>query len=158
MERLLNSLSTSDTYMRQKTWPIWFCSWLIACSNAGLMLIEPLGTKFSEVWIKTQQCLYKEIYLKISLEWRPCSPDVNVLTFTFSFSCLVWPGIPTRSGSCTLYSISVTWWPNFPVVTCQQKFLPTGESPDANSNIVAVTIRGVNDVAYRNWPYSSAMK
>ena len=40
----------------------------IIWTNAGLLLIGPLGTHFSEIWIKIQHFLYKNAYENIACE------------------------------------------------------------------------------------------
>ena len=49
----------------------WFRSWFVAYlaasiiwTNAGLLLIGPLGMNFSDIWIKMHEFLYKDINLE----------------------------------------------------------------------------------------------
>ena len=52
----------------------------IIWTNDGILLIEPLGTKFSEILIAIQTFSFKKIYLKISsAKWRPSCLGLNVL-------------------------------------------------------------------------------
>ena len=45
----------------------------IILTSAGLLLIGPLGTNFSEISIGTQTFTFKKMHLKISsAKWRPC--------------------------------------------------------------------------------------
>ena len=53
----------------------------IIWTNAGIMLIGPLGTNFSEILIGIQTFSFKKMLLKISsATWRPFCLDLNVLT------------------------------------------------------------------------------
>ena len=53
----------------------------IICTNAGISLIEPLGTKFREILIITQTFSFKEMHLKMSSSKRqPFCLGLNVLT------------------------------------------------------------------------------
>ena len=54
----------------------------IICTNAGLLLIEPLGTNFSEILIEIHTFSFKEMHLKISFaKWRPFCLGLNVLSY-----------------------------------------------------------------------------
>ena len=49
-------------------------------NNAGLLLIEPLGTNFSEISIEIQTFSFKKMHLKMSsAKWRPFGLGLNVL-------------------------------------------------------------------------------
>ena len=53
----------------------------IIWNNAGLLLIEPLGTNFSEISIEIQTFLFKKMHLNMSsAKWRPFCLGLNVLT------------------------------------------------------------------------------
>ena len=53
----------------------------IILTNAGILLIEPSGTNFSENVIKIQAFSFKKMHLKISYaKWRPFCLGLNVLT------------------------------------------------------------------------------
>ena len=43
----------------------------IIWTNAGILLIRPLGTNFSEVLIGIQPFSFKKMYLKMYAKWRP---------------------------------------------------------------------------------------
>ena len=48
--------------------------------NAGILLIGPLGTNFSEIQIGIQTFSYKKMHLKMSsVKWRPFCFSLNVL-------------------------------------------------------------------------------
>ena len=53
----------------------------IIWTNAGILLIRPLGTNFSEILIGIQTFSFKKMYLKMSsAKWRPFCLGLNVLT------------------------------------------------------------------------------
>ena len=59
----------------------------IIWTNAGIMLIEPLGTKFSEILIEIHIFWFKEMYLKISSgKWRSFCFGPNVLNASVSIA------------------------------------------------------------------------
>ena len=50
-------------------------------TNDGILLIEPLGTNFSEIWSKIHTFSFKKMYLKLSsAKWRPFCLGLNVLS------------------------------------------------------------------------------
>ena len=52
----------------------------ITWTNAGILLIGPLGTNFNELSIGIQTCSFKKMHLKISSgKWRPFCLGLNVL-------------------------------------------------------------------------------
>ena len=52
----------------------------IIWTNAGILLIEPLGTNFSEISIEMQTFSFKKMCLKVSFaKWRPFCLGLNVL-------------------------------------------------------------------------------
>ena len=52
----------------------------IIWNNAGLLLIEPLGTNFSEISIGIQTFSFKKMHLNMSsAKWRPFCLGLNVL-------------------------------------------------------------------------------
>ena len=52
----------------------------IIWTNAGILLIGPLGTKFSEILIEIHTFSFKKMHLKMSSgKWRPFCPGLNVL-------------------------------------------------------------------------------
>ena len=55
----------------------------IIWTNAGILLIRPLGTNFSEILIRIQTFSFKKMHLKMSsANWRPFCLGLNVLTST----------------------------------------------------------------------------
>ena len=58
----------------------------IIWTNAGILLIGPLGTNFSKILIAIEAFLFKKIYLKISsTKWRLFLLSLNVLMCTFKY-------------------------------------------------------------------------
>ena len=52
----------------------------IIWTNAGILLIGPLWTNFSEILIQIPIFLFKKMRLKVSFaKWRPCYLGLNVL-------------------------------------------------------------------------------
>ena len=50
-------------------------------TNAGILLIGPFGTNFSEILIAIETFSFKKMHLKISsAKWRPFCLSLNVLT------------------------------------------------------------------------------
>ena len=55
----------------------------IILTNAGILLIGPLGTKFNEFFIEIHTFLFKEMHLKMSSgKWRPFCLGLNVFSPT----------------------------------------------------------------------------
>ena len=53
---------------------------VIIWTNAGILLIGPLGTNFSEILIGIQAFLFKKMHLKMSsAKWRPFCLSLSVL-------------------------------------------------------------------------------
>ena len=53
----------------------------IIWTNAGILLIGPLWTNFSEILIEIPTFSFKKMRLEVqSAKWRPCSLGLNVLT------------------------------------------------------------------------------
>ena len=53
----------------------------IIWTNAGILLIEPLGTNFSEIFIEIHTFSFKKMHLKMSsTKWRPFCLCLNELT------------------------------------------------------------------------------
>ena len=52
----------------------------IIWTNTEILLIEPLGTKFSEILIEIYKFLFKAMHLKMSSrKWQPSFISLNVL-------------------------------------------------------------------------------
>ena len=61
-------------------------------TNADLLLIGPLGTKFSEIRIKTRNFWFTKIHLKmLSGKWRPFCLGLNVLPW---YIYRIWNELP----------------------------------------------------------------
>ena len=53
----------------------------VTLTNAGLLSIGPLGTNFSEIWIKMQNFSFMKMHSKMSFaKWRPFCLGLNVLS------------------------------------------------------------------------------
>ena len=60
----------------------------IIWTNAGILLIGPWGTNFSEILIGIQTFSFTKIHLKMSsAKWRPFCPGLNVLNLPASRVC-----------------------------------------------------------------------
>ena len=58
----------------------------IIWTNAGILLIGPLGTNFSEILIGIQTFSFKKMHLTMSsANWRPFCLGLNVLTVALGF-------------------------------------------------------------------------
>ena len=56
----------------------------IMWTNAGILLIGPLGTNFNEILINIQAFSFKKMHFKMSsVKWHPFCLDLNVLIFNF---------------------------------------------------------------------------
>ena len=51
----------------------------IIWTNAGILLIGPLGTNFSEILIEIDTFSFKKMHLKMSAKWRPFCLGLNVI-------------------------------------------------------------------------------
>ena len=64
---------------------------VIIWTNAGILLVGPLRTNFSEILVKIHTFSFSKIHLKMSsVKWRPFCPGLNVLSADIK-QCLV-PG------------------------------------------------------------------
>ena len=72
----------------------------IIWTNAGILLIGPLGTNFSEILIGTQTFPFKKMHLKMSsAKWRPYCLGLNELIPVTPLKCSVptwWAGFVSR--------------------------------------------------------------
>ena len=95
----------------------------IIWTNAGMLLIGPLGTDFSEILIKIQTFSLNKMHLKMSSrKWRPFCLGLNVLKCLIA-SNLLWDG-PTldKYTECCIYcswTMNTMWqikWNNLPII------------------------------------------
>ena len=101
----------SDAYMRQLT-VIGSDNGLspprrqaIIWTNAGILLIQPLGTKFSEILIEIYTFSFKKMHFKMSsAKWRSFCLGLNVLT---NFNANPWSRC---SGIRTMLTCSYVAW------------------------------------------------
>ena len=91
----------------------------IIWTNAGILLIGPLGTNVSEVLIEIQTFSFKKMHLKMaSANWRPFCLGLNVLTFwsqkwphfSYNFKCIF-----TTQKICILIQTSLKFVPSGPI-------------------------------------------
>ena len=54
----------------------------IIWTNAGILLIGPLGTHFNEILIEIHTFLLKKMHLKMSAKWQPCCLGLIVSQFS----------------------------------------------------------------------------
>ena len=63
----------------------------IIWTNAGILLIGPLETNFSEILIKIHISSFKKMHLKMSSgKWWPSCPGLNMLTRSTSSMLMPW--------------------------------------------------------------------
>ena len=97
----INSLRPSDAYMRRWTRSSLFQ--IMACrlsgakaiiwTNAGILLIGPLGTNFSDILIGIQTFSFKKLHLKTSsAKWHLFCLGLNELNLSY-----IWMLIPRSS-------------------------------------------------------------
>ena len=97
---VLNSLRPSDAYMLSKLANIVSDNGLlpgqrqaIIWTSAGMLLIGPLGTNFSEIFIKIHTFSFKKMHLKTSsAERRPFCLGLNVLIKDRPIMMMSWYG------------------------------------------------------------------
>ena len=90
----------------------------IIWTNAGILLIGPLGTNFNEILIETHTFSFKKMHLKMSsVKWRPFCLGLNVLIrINGVYGKMVhWPGQHITNPcmvavSTTLYSAPYGLW------------------------------------------------
>ena len=73
----------------------------IIWTNAGILLIGPLGTNFSEILIGIHTFSFKKMHLKLSSgKWGPFCLGLNVLMCPASFRSPVTVPLSTQVGWC----------------------------------------------------------
>ena len=81
----------------------------IIWTNAGILLIWPLRTKFSEILMEIHTFSFKKMHLKmLSGKWRPFCLSLNVLTastvlFLASYCQVIEPSQQSYDGLCAPY-------------------------------------------------------
>ena len=81
----------------------------IIWNNAGLLLIEPLGTNFSEISIGIQTFSFKKMHLNMSsAKWHPFCLGFNVVwgMLQFQVRCILCVARPSRGIALTLVIIA----------------------------------------------------
>ena len=67
----------------------------IIWTNAGILLIGPLGTNFNEIFIEIHTFSFKKIHLKMSSgKWRPFCLGLNVLNVISAVKSWFWLKMP----------------------------------------------------------------
>ena len=62
----------------------------IIWTNAGILLIGPLGTNFNETSIEIHMFSFKKIHLKLSSgKWRPSCLGLNMLKYLKKKNCVI---------------------------------------------------------------------
>ena len=88
----------------------------IIWTNAGILLIEPLGTNFSESLIGIQIFSFTKMRMKMSsVKWRPFCIGLNVLTHYFR-----WLNAKEANPQCTEAASLVSVALSHPFVICHQ--------------------------------------
>ena len=73
-------------------------------TNAGILLIGPLGTNFSEILLEILIFSFKKMRLKVSSgKWRPFCLGLNVLTWSILWLLMIWQ---KESQSVTAHAIT----------------------------------------------------
>ena len=87
----------------------------IIWTNAGILLIGPLGTNFSEIWIGIQAFSFTKMHLKMSsAKWRPFCLGLNVLSVFIGV--LIWLSVCSTSVVGVLMGVDwalngpLLWW------------------------------------------------
>ena len=79
----------------------------IIWTKAGILLIGPWGTNFSEILISIQSFSFKKMHLKMaSAKWRPFCLGLNVLSFQMPVPHTHGPGLGHQS-PCSFESLFV---------------------------------------------------
>ena len=82
----------------------------IIWTNAGILLIGPLGTNFNEILIGIHTFSFKKMHLKMSsAKWRPFCLGHNVLIFLWHF-----PGTMSYTRTWVLLSLQWLLWQGLP--------------------------------------------
>ena len=78
----------------------------IVWTNAGILLIGPLGTNFCEILIAIKTFSFKKMHLKMSsAKWRPCCLGLNVSIWMLAMGELL---LPLNSEQmCYLYKLII---------------------------------------------------
>ena len=92
----------------------------IIWTNAGILLIEPLGTNFIEILIGIQTFSFTKMRMKMSsAKWRPFCLGLNVLTHYFR-----WLNAKEANPQCTEAASLVSFALSHPFVICHQLNMP----------------------------------
>ena len=85
----------------------------IIWTNAGILLIGPLGTNFIEIVIWIETFSFKKMHLKMSFaKWRPFSLGLNVLIHYVKwriYRSINWAAIALGSGLSSVRYQTIAW-------------------------------------------------
>ena len=90
----------------------------IIWTNAGILLIGPLGTNFSEILIGIQTFSFKKMHLKMaSAKWRPFYLSLNVLSVIKTWisnyiHCFIWDVVTHPCSNLTTIEVRA-WMSNY---------------------------------------------
>ena len=93
------------------SWPVWLAPWAVPCRHqaiiwtyAGILLITPLGTKFSEILIKIHTFSFRKMHLiMLSGKWRPFCLCLNVLRPRHAHEPCLWWSDKDFCMSCRIF-------------------------------------------------------
>ena len=79
---------------------------VIIWTNAGILLIGPLGTGFSEIWNGIQTFSFKKMHLKMSSisSWLQCVNRIAYFALNYRHGRWAWPPLVNRDETLTLQS------------------------------------------------------
>ena len=96
----------------------------ITWTNAGVLLIGPLGTNFSEILFKIPTFSFKKMRLKVSsAKWRPFCPGLNVLTMLHNYKPFFLAEMHTLLHQLSSFLL---WWHFFPDTCMISSFIHEG--------------------------------
>ena len=132
----------------------------IIWTNAGILLIGPLGTNFSEILIEIHTFSFKKMHLKmLSGKWRPFCLGLNVLTRKGLFWQTPWrirSDVFTEGGTLDVVMTRGKMWPGFFYMTvkfyrnCAWWWISVGELSSLLVHYIYATCRRVLVVALLN--------
>ena len=115
----------------------------IIWTNAGILLIGPLGTNFSEILIEILTFSFTKMCLKVSsVKWRPFCLGLNMLIYVWGYSF----GITMTSPSCQCVNsvssdntIILQWYQSILVINSPKKpsqLIFCGNNLEINQNSI----------------------
>ena len=90
----------------------------IIWTNAGILLIGPVWTNFSEILIEIYTFSLKKMRLKISFaKWRPCSLGLNVLMLSSNAQDCLWGNAASQIFPCLSGLVTIAFCKTWPIFT-----------------------------------------